>query len=636
MTEKKFIDKLKKTAWRDIVKGGIRLPVTPLDGVSLEDAEEIYRYVVENAGLESIETICEECVADTSHLSYFFALTQDRLGETEAEHWLQNVVFRDIPIGNIMGSKSEGSDEPASDDDSDNETSELSGLFMGVWEEEVQNLLDTRKRYVQYQFDSEKVLDGFREALERVFLPPQPGRQDERVIFFIENPHYLLPHHEEALKEAGVVIDEPDAMNEADKTKGYRSIYDARQHKVKNEKGIKKKVKSDQKLRRYVREILSDYLDDDKNGKGLISCLKDIILDKSSDELFEFFSWHLTWATQRAQSQEAKDLSHKHNIINDDNFKSLSDGSAFLGDSLTSHQYSRQESMGRDLVLKSVESAKLLSEEIASKLRKINVADALQGRESITESQALKLLFPDVLELYFDACEDLVQSKTESKYFISAKELEKSNCYAQWKGGRDLITVSKDGQISIKASPKSIDAFMQKVVDKKRRIQQLSKINDTVEYIVEQTDFDEEFVETTLAQFDLFSKLPVSSRSSGVNHIDPIDYLESTHASSVKNDFKHRWTVILNTVFETVGDCRFYEKFPVQARRAFAALLPPHPYISKGTIPKKYTSWAWSSSRSTNMSYVRMYYSFIAKPIPYDVLEKEQQFFEGCKAKKEE
>ena len=628
----------------------------PPDGVDLDDAEEIYRYVTLNAGDDEPERICSECIADTAHVGYFFSLTQHRLGERKAEAWLQNVVFRNIPIGNLMGSKAELDDESAETDSKDGplKDSTLSGLFMRAFEDEIKDLIDKRRRWTQYKVDPEKVNDGFRDALERVFLAPSNGVQDERVTFFIQYPQHLGPNHALALNESGISMQSPEDMDEADRSKGYRSIYEASRRDMVGEDGEKYREQSDKKLRSYVREILSDFLEDneDPSDDGLLSLMEQLIADKSED-LFEFFSWHLTWGTQRAQSQEGKNLSRLQNLPDD---VAGGDGgrASVLGiddvirqdAELTDRQVVRQEAMGRDLVVKSVDAAEDLGTSIASEMRRLNASKLtakLEGRTSITQSQALRLLLPDVLEMYMSAASDLVRSKATPNNFASAKELEKNESYAQWGRGSDSVLVARDGQICIKASPKSVDVFRQKVIDRKRRIQELAETNDTIEFIAEQTSYSKEFIEGTLSQFELFSKLPVLNRAKNgeevkPSHIDTIKYLESMDASRVKNDFKHRWTAILNVAFkaEEDGGKRFYERFPVQARRAFAALLPPHPYIVKGTIPKSSAAWAWSTSRETGRSYVRMYYAFIGQAIPREVEDREKQFLEGYSAGKEE
>ena len=84
--------------------------------------------------------------------------------------------------------------------------------------------------------------------------------------------------------------------------------------------------------------------------------------------------------------------------------------------------------------------------------------------------------------------------------------------------------------------------------------------------------------------------------------------LEDSNIDRIRDSFATRWTRILTVVFQN----NIISKYSIEAKRALAAFIPPHRYISEGCEEKE-TCWGNNINKNIGMSYHEMFLKFVEK-----------------------
>jgi len=280
-----------------------------------------------------------------------------------------------------------------------------------------------------------------------------------------------------------------------------------------------------------------------------------------------------------------------------------------------------------------------------------------QGKPVSSRDQtAFKLSM--VLGVYFQSALDALDNAITKDHEMTAKKAKKQGLTTGWKSGRvEFGFRGEDQPPHFKVSPGSMESEMKDTAVKKENVEKLTdefakshpefKGRDEeyhealVEHIENETGYPQEFIRDTINEYKFFSQYPAietvpvlgkdgkqleDENGKKLKHKkefrSPSEYFKEVTPSSIVNNNKHRWTKIHEILFDVPDDYKdpktgavrdefvdpetglvrddlyLYNQIPLDVRRTFVKLFPPHPNISKGAWnPKKpQGNWAWATN----------------------------------------
>ncbi|NJL70439.1 MAG: hypothetical protein HC888_01915 [Candidatus Competibacteraceae bacterium] len=646
-----YIKAVESRAW--VVANGpsfFELPIQPPDGVAIEDAQEIYKYVSRNAGQPQPEPLVPEAYLSMSHISYMVALVRSAMGEAQGDYWLQNTVFKNIPTEVLLGTsnvpetgqylKDPLQQQNTPDDSTQQEYlmgQQLSSGFMSTWGNQINDFVQKLKNQDTYRMDPEKVDDGLEAALEKVFMPPQGNVQDHRITFFVENPSRLPPLGVQVLEGFGVSMKTPEQMMPKEQ-QNMRSVHEARKRTV-NIGGQPVVQPADPQLRDFVHRILADALFDSSPGAGdgLLSAIGKFSQDPGAKDFFGYFAQHINYGAKTSQTQLKRQKGREGNLggMVDSDGKQIELGDnevAKMDGDAKEGQKAQQATLGEKLVRTSLGGVQDISRDLVSELRNRAVTDIqkiLDSGGKPTTSQRVDYLLADALDIYIKAAMTEMGWLMNPANLQDQKKTEGKGDFAVWKdkqpgrkGIGSMMGVDARGNLTTRLSGQSLDAEMKRLIEDKKEIRRLATTGSP-EYIAEQLGLPPDFVKSTLLQLKVGEAM----------NQDPIAALEQMDSKKIRDSFMHRWVKILAFMYgqDETGRRRF-EKYPLPARKALASLIPVHSQIRQGlTGQEASSSWGWSLNRDTKESYVKMFHDFIGEPMNPEVEERGRLYRERLK-----